>query len=167
MLDLAGLSVYYSRMDKNISGSDYQSQSIRISENQKNIVPRHEKLWIWQKSHNLALQIHEFCKILPRDEQFNLAHQIKRSSKSVSDNIAEANASYYYNDKIKGLYIARKESAETQNHLRDLEDKNYLIKKESQSMINQYEEIIRGINGLISSICNKRNYTKCKGNKKL
>ena len=69
-----------------------------------------EKLWVWRKSHQLMLEIHEIAKTLPRDERFRIRDQIERSSSSVADNIAEGHLSYYYNDKIKGFYTARKEA---------------------------------------------------------
>ena len=122
----------------------------------KNIKPAHEKLWIWQKAHKLHLEICNICKEIPNHEKYKLRQQIERSSKSVEDNIAEGNGSYYYNNKIKGLYTARKEVSETQNHLRDMEDKSYLIASKSQEMIDEYEEIKRGINGLVRSISKKK-----------
>ncbi len=61
-----------------------------------------------------------------------------------------------YKDKIKGFYTARKEAGETQNHLRELEGKAYLNPKTSQSWIEGYEEVMRGINGYVNYIRNKR-----------
>jgi four helix bundle protein len=58
---------------------------------------------------------------LPREEQFRKRDQIERSSSAVPDNIAEGYAAYYYNDKIKSMFIARKEAAETQNHIEALD----------------------------------------------
>ena len=58
--------------------------------------------------------IHKFCKILPKDEKFELKDQMERCSSSVCDNISEGYASYYYNEKIKGFHIARKEAGEAQ-----------------------------------------------------
>lgn len=98
---------------------------------------------------------------------YNLRSQIERSSKSVKDNIAEANESYYYDDKRKGLFTARKEAAETQNHIREMEHKNYILTNKSQGMIDEYEEIKRGINGLLRKIAEKKELTKTKGVKKL
>jgi len=123
----------------------------------KNIIPAHEKLWIWQKSNRLYLEICNICKLLPRPEGYNLRMQIERSAKSVKDNIAEGNESYYYNDKIKGFYTSRKESGETQNHLREMMDKKYITLQKGQDMIDEYEEIKRGINGMIRAISAKRN----------
>ena len=115
-----------------------------------------EKLWIWQKSHKLMQEIHRFYRNLPREEKFRLRDQIERSSSSVCDNIAEGYTTYYYNDKIKGFNIARKEAGETQNHIRKLAGKSYLEKTLSQKWVEQYEEVIRGINGYIRYIREKK-----------
>ena len=115
-----------------------------------------EKLWIWQRAHRLMQQIHSFCKMLPGAERFRLRDQVERCSSSVCDNIAEGYAAYYYNEKIKGFYIARKEAGEAQNHLRKLPGKKYLDPQQSQALVEEYEEIIRGINGYIRYIRQKK-----------
>lgn len=49
-----------------------------------------EKLTTWQKAHRLMLDIHKnLVPILPKEEKYDLANQIKRSSKSVPANINE------------------------------------------------------------------------------
>lgn len=133
----------------------------------KNVRPSHEKLWIWQKAHKLHLEICVICKTLPRYELYRLRDQIERSSKSVKDNIAEGNESYYFGDKKKGFFTARKEAAETQNHLRDMEGKHYLHPTKSQEMIDIYEEIKRGINGMIRTISEKKELSQKKGSKEI
>jgi len=129
---------------------------IRKSEYQEKPVAGFEKLWIWQKAHKLMQEIHRFCRTLPREEKFRLRDQIERCSSSVCDNIAEGYTTYYYNDKIKGFNIARKEAGETQNHIRKLSGKDYLDSEQSQRWVEQYEEIIRGINGYTRYIREKK-----------
>lgn len=136
-------------------------------DDKKEIKPRHEKLWVWQKAHRLLLEIYEICKTMPASEKYRLCNQIERASKSVADNIAEGNSSYYYNDKIKGFYTARKEAGEVQNHLREMQDKHYLSEESAQSMIDEYEEIMRGLNGLIARVAEKREQTQTKGDKRI
>lgn len=128
--------------------------------NQARPVAGFEKLWVWQKAHKLMQEIHKFCKGLPREEKFRLRDQIERSSSSVCDNISEGYTSYYFNDKIKGFNIARKEAGETQNHVRKLEGKEYLDSKQSQKWVEEYEEVIRGINGYIRYIREKKGAKK-------
>jgi len=131
-------------------------QNIRKPEHQEKPVAGFEKLWVWQKAHKLMQEIHRFCKTLPREERFRLRDQIERSSSSICDNIAEGYTTYYYNDKIKGFNTARKEAGETQNHIRKLSGKNYLDSEQSQRWVEEYEEVIRGINGYTRYIREKK-----------
>lgn len=147
-----------------------ENSDIRASDKNpqwKNIVPSHERLWIWQKASRLYLEICEIGKVLPRHEMYNLRSQIERSSKSVKDNIAEANGSYYYEEKRKGFYTSRKEAAETQNHIREMEQKKYIAADKSQAMIDEYEEVKRGINGMVRTIAQRKESAKTMGSKKL
>lgn len=131
-------------------------QDIRKSEYQEKPVAGFEKLWVWQKAHKLMQEIHKFCRTLPKDERFRLRDQVERCSSSICDNIAEGYTAYYYNDKIKGFYTARKEARETQNQIRKLSGKGYLDSEQSQRLVEEYEEIIRGINGYIRYIREKK-----------
>jgi four helix bundle protein len=115
-----------------------------------------EKLWVWQKAHKLMLEVHEICRTLPSSERFRKRDQLERSSSSVPDNIAEGYSSYYYQDKIKGFNVARKEAGETQNHIRALEGKNYISSSQAADLLNRYEEVIRGLNGFMNFIRAKR-----------
>ena len=45
-------------------------QDIRESDYQEKIVAGFEKLWVWQRAYKLMLEIHIFCKTLPREEKF-------------------------------------------------------------------------------------------------
>lgn len=135
-------------------------QDISESGYQEKPIAGFEKLWVWQKAYKLMQEIHKFCKTLPREEKFRLRDQIERCSSSVCDNIAEGYTAYYYNDKIKGFNVARKEAGETQNQVRKLSGKEYLSPKKSQEWVEAYEEVIRGINGYIRYIREKKGAIK-------
>jgi len=154
-------------MGESIRGFEEQSGNIGEIEYQREFVPRHEKLWVWQKAHALRLQLHQICRGLPADERFRLRAQIERASSSVADNIAEGNSGYYYNIKIRSFYTARREAAETQNHIRHLEGKRFLTSREAGLLISRYGEIIRGLNGLIKRASQKRDTSRLKGNDRL
>ncbi len=49
-----------------------------------------KKLIAYQKSFDLAMLIFEMSKSFPKEETYSLTDQIRRSSRSVSANIAEA-----------------------------------------------------------------------------
>jgi len=119
-----------------------------------------EKLWVCQKAHSLMIEIHEICKRLPYHERFKIKDQLERSSASVTNNIAEGHTSYYYQDKIKAFNVARKEAGESQNQIRTLQAKGYLIKEKADEIVARYEEVIRGINGYISWVRKKKGAKK-------
>lgn len=48
-----------------------------------------EKLTIWQKAMDIAVDVYEISLLLPEDERFNLIHQIKKCAVSILSNIAE------------------------------------------------------------------------------
>jgi four helix bundle protein len=119
-----------------------------------------EKLWVWQKAHLLMVEVHEICKKLPYHERFKIKDQLERSSASVTDNIAEGHTSYYYQDKIKGFNVARKEAGESQNHIRTLQAKEYITKDKADDIVIRYEEVIKGINGYINWVREKKGAKK-------
>ena len=47
-------------------------------------------LIVYQKAYKLAMEIYEVSKGFPKEEQYSLTDQIRRSSRSVTTNIAEA-----------------------------------------------------------------------------
>ncbi len=118
------------------------------------IKPGFENLRIWQEAFRLILAIHEICRTLPRQE-FRLKDQAERSSSSVPDEISEGYGSYYFNEKTKCFYTARREATETQNHLRKMEAMRCLTKQKADEVIGEYEGLIRGINAYINYIKQK------------
>jgi four helix bundle protein len=61
-------------------------------------------LEIWQEAHALRIEIYEVSTDFPGEEKYNLISQIRSSSTSVADLIAEAHGRYHYADKAKVLY---------------------------------------------------------------
>jgi four helix bundle protein len=81
-----------------------------MSDYQEKVIAGFEKLWVWQKAHQLMLEVHNICRTLPKEEKFKKRDQAERSSSSVPDNIAEGHMSYYYQEKIRGVLYCQKRS---------------------------------------------------------
>ena len=118
-------------------------------------MPTFRDLWIWKESHQLMIEIHQFAKTLPREELYRKRDQIERSSASVPDNISEGYSAYYYKEKEKGMYTARKEAGETQNHIEALVGKEYLDRPQADNWIKRYEKVIAGINSYVNYVRDK------------
>jgi four helix bundle protein len=54
------------------------------------IIKTHKELRVYKLSFELAMEIFELTKSFPKEERYSLTDQIRRSSRSVAANIAEA-----------------------------------------------------------------------------
>ena len=76
---------------------------------------RHQELEVYKKAFDLAMQIFEITKNFPKEEQYSLTDQIRRSSRSICANLAEAWSKRRYQAAfVSKLNDAEAESAETQ-----------------------------------------------------
>ena len=109
-----------------------------------------ENLKVWQKAHELMLFIHrEVVPLLPKEEKWDLADQIRRSSKSAGANIAEGYGRFYYKDRVRFCYNARGSLTETENHLIDARHLEYIPSQIYQKGRDQAGEAQRLLNGYI------------------
>jgi four helix bundle protein len=109
-----------------------------------------ESLKVWQKAHQLMLDIHnKLLPLLPKEEKYDLTDQIRRSSKSVGANIAEGYGRFYYMDNVRFCYNARGSLDETVNHLRASLDLVYCSAELYQNLRSQTDEVRRMLNGYI------------------
>lgn len=116
-----------------------------------------EKLQTWQKAHQLMLDVHKrLVPLLPKEEKYDLADQLRRSSKSVPANLAEGAGRYYYMDNVRFCYNARGSLDETLNHLISARDLGYCPVPLYQDLRDQVEEIRRLLNGYISWLKTKK-----------
>jgi four helix bundle protein len=110
-----------------------------------------ETLKVWQKSHQLMLDIHHrLLPGLPKEEKYGLADQLRRSSKSVGANIAEGAGRFYFMDNVRFCYVARGSLDETLNHLLASKDLGFCGNELYDDLRSQIEEIRRLLNGYIT-----------------
>jgi hypothetical protein len=57
---------------------------------QKGAIKSHEDLEVYQMAFDAAMKIFELSKIFPKEEKYSLTDQIRRSSRAVCANLAEA-----------------------------------------------------------------------------
>jgi len=112
---------------------------------------------IWQVAMCVAERIFELSEDLPRKEDYGLTSQIRRSSLSISANIAEAFGRYHIFDKIKFYFIARGSITETQSHLEYGSRVGYFSKEIVKKLDSDLEDICKDLNKIIVTLRNKRN----------
>jgi four helix bundle protein len=74
-------------------------------------------LWIWQKSMTIVTEIYQLTSLFPKEENFGLTSQIRRSAISIPSNIAEGYGRDGKNDYLKFLNIGISSLFEMQTQL--------------------------------------------------
>ena len=98
---------------------------------------------VYRKAFEAAMQIFEMSKSFPKEETYSLTDQIRRSSRSVPANIAEAwRKRRYVAAFISKLNDAEGEAAETQTWLECAVRCNYADREIAKGLFLEYEEII-------------------------
>lgn len=107
-------------------------------------------LILYQKSRQLAREIYELTKSFPRDEMYSLTDQIRRSSRSVGANIAEAWAKRRYEKHfISKLTDSDGEQMETQHWIETAMDCGYIDGKTARPLIDKCQEVGRMLGGMM------------------
>ena len=99
-------------------------------------------LIVYQKAYKLAMEIFEISKMFPKKEKYSLTDQIRRSSRSITSNIAEAWAKKRYVKSFTNkLTDSLGEEYETEVWLDYSKDCKYILKDVNQRMMDEYEEV--------------------------
>ena len=107
---------------------------------------------VWQEAMDISEEIFKLTENLPRKEDYGFTSQIRRSSLSISANIAEAYGRNHTLDKINFYYIARGSVTETQSHLEYGLRVNYLYKNHVDTLDKKLTNMYNNLNKLILSL---------------
>jgi four helix bundle protein len=111
----------------------------------------HNDLTVYQKSFDAAMQIFQLSKSFPREETYSLTDQIRRSSRSVCANLAEAWRKRRYEAAfISKLSDVESESAETQVWLQFAVQCKYVDRDVAATLYKTYDEILATLVGMIT-----------------
>jgi four helix bundle protein len=109
-------------------------------------------LIVWQKSHELVLEIYKLTSNFPEKERYGLIQQIRRSSTSVAANIVEGKSKKTDKEFAAFLYNSRGSLEESRYHLLLSKDLEYIDEKQYESLENLATEVSFLINKLIATI---------------
>jgi four helix bundle protein len=104
----------------------------------------HRDLKVFQLAYKLAMEIFNETKTFPQDERYSLTSQIRRSSRGVAANIAEAFRKRQYPSMfVSKLADADAEATETQVWVEFSCDCGYLSREHHKELTTGYEEVGR------------------------
>jgi four helix bundle protein len=117
-------------------------------------------LIVYKNARKVAKEIFELTKSFPKEEMYSLTDQVRRSSRSIGAQIAEAWAKRRYKRHfISKLTDADGEQQETQHWVETAEDCRYLSREQTKELYSALSEIGRMINSMINKadiFCDKR-----------
>ena len=98
-------------------------------------------LKVWERSHNLALEIYKVTEYFPREEIYGLTSQIRRSCTSIPTNIAEGCGRSRDTELARFLEIAIGSSSELEYQLILSHDLVFIGNAEFKSLMTETVEV--------------------------
>jgi four helix bundle protein len=109
-----------------------------------------KELVVYQKARIVAGRIFEITKAFPKEEMYSLTDQVRRSSRSIGAQIAEAWAMRRYEKHfVSKLTDADGEQQETQHWIESALDCGYLAKEQTDTLSVQLSEIGRMLRAMM------------------
>ena len=126
----------------------------------KTVIKSIQDLKVYQKAYELSMDIFKLTKDFPKEETYSLTDQVRRSSRSVCTNLAEA----WRKRRYKAVFInklsdAAQEAAETQTWLEFALACRYIDRKLFETLDEKYEHVFAMLNTMerkAESFCNVR-----------
>jgi len=105
-----------------------------------------ENLRVYCLAEDLEIKVHQLTKKFPRDELYRVIDQLRRSSASVANNIAESYHKTTVREKIRFIDIAMGETEETKWNLIKSLRKEFASDDEMTPIVDKYTELLKGLN---------------------
>jgi four helix bundle protein len=109
-----------------------------------------EGLMVYQEARAFRISISKIVAGFPAEEKYGLVSQIKRSSRSVSANIAEGYGRFHYKELIQFCRQARGSLMETMEHMICAFDEGYISEAVLIQCKSDHQKVLGLLNGFIS-----------------
>lgn len=110
------------------------------------------ELKVWEKAHQLCLEVYKATASFPKDEMYGLTSQIRRAAMSIPTNIAEGCGRGSDADFAHFLQIAMGSACETEYQLVLSQGLGYLAQDEYSILEASVQEVKRMISSLLKTL---------------
>jgi four helix bundle protein len=107
-------------------------------------------LKVWQEAMEMVIEVYRISRNFPRDEQFGLTAQLRRSAVSVPSNIAEGKGRFSRKETVQFLLHARGSLMELETQLKIASRSDYLPQAEYTRLERRNSTVAKMLNGLIN-----------------
>ena len=111
-------------------------------------------LRVWQRAHNLTLEVYGATRTFPKEERYRLTGQLRRAAVSVPANIAEGCGRNGDAELARFLTIAKGSASELDYFLLLAHDLGYL----KSSRYEQLAEEVHGISRMLANFVDRLRY---------
>lgn len=112
----------------------------------------YKDLDVWKTAMDLTCEIYKLIKKLPKEENFALAEQMRRSAVSVPSNIAEGRGRQTDADFRHFLYIAKGSCHELETQLMICIRLDYLTASDCEEVLDNTDKVGRMLSNLIRTL---------------
>ncbi|MBD2254437.1 four helix bundle protein [Nostoc parmelioides] len=119
---------------------------------EREAIKNHKDLRVYQTAFDAAMKIFEVSKRFPVEERYSLTDQIRRSSRSICANLAEA----WRKRRYEGAFVAKlndceAEAAETQTWIEFAVKCNYLEVNTGRELYGIYNQVLGSLVNMINN----------------
>jgi four helix bundle protein len=116
------------------------------------MIESHTELEVYQIAFSAAMSVFEISKSFPKEETYSLTDQVRRSSRAVCANLAEAWRKRRYKKSFRSkLSDAEGEAAETQTWIQFAVECEYIDRNEAADLFEDYEHILKKLVTMINN----------------
>ena len=119
-----------------------------------NRVDDFKELIVWKRAMELAKAAYALTKLLPREEDYALSDQIRRSAVSIPSNIAEGYGRTTTKEYARFLSMARRSGYELETQLLLCIDLEYIDENEAALALRLNKEVSKMLTAIITKIGN-------------
>jgi len=119
-----------------------------------------EELEVWKKARELRVGVSNLASEFPVGEKFMLVSQVKRSSRSIGNNIAEGFGRFHYQENIQFCRQARGSLFETLDHMIVAFVEGFISFEQLSDFREKHNHCLKLLNGYISYLSRAKNDAK-------
>ena len=116
-----------------------------------------EGLECWKACTDFRKFINGIIKKLPIEERYGLASQMRKASRSVTNNIAEGYGRFHYKENAQFCRQSRGSLYELKDDLIIALDEEYIIQNEYEEGVQKFEKSVQLLNGYINYLVKAEN----------
>ena len=111
----------------------------------------YKDLRVWQYGYELCLHLHRETRSFPADERFELARDLRRTSRSIIYNIGESSGRDTPGEQLNQLSIAAGSASELEIQVMLSKDLGYLPPERAARYLGRIADIRRMLHGMIEA----------------